>query len=57
MRYRIDDRRPRPLDIFRPQLFRPEGQAANSLAVRFYVLGGLGALLAYILFRLTYAAA
>jgi len=33
-----------PLDIFRPALFRPEGQRARRLAARFLVAGVIVAL-------------
>ena len=44
-RYRVDpERLIWPLDIFRPALFRPEGQRARRLAAGFLVAGVIGAL-------------
>ena len=44
-RYRVDPERLMwPLDIFRPALFRPEGQRARRLAARFLVAGVIVAL-------------
>jgi hypothetical protein len=53
MRFRTDERPPRAFDIFRPALFPPRGQASRRRAVRFYVIGGIAATIAYWLFRVS----